>query len=527
MDSLSFLLVFWIAYGCSNQDPLVSLEERIKSHLAQDPITKQILTKIYSQQDFVTPQFKTMLHLSLNNLLISNEIYASTDPQTSVSLPQVADSVQQENEVILNVLNSDEERNQFKEEYETQAGKIASVVNSKYNTHFTGGYIANYSMTEPLSSLLKLKEIQSPLRVHSMNTLIHRFLGVLELSGFETMSQYPGDDIDFSNKYWSNMLKIYSDTDRTFLGTDTALYLLLKISLQNLAQTRLFRIKATSTLLSLEEKINLIQVGPENSSHRNQLMNAIKRVQAMLSTAQNDRKKTTVASQIQHSTLLQACAHKNKNQFFRENSDSDTGSGQVDDYDYNEPDEPENNSGSCNEYDLLLKHLKTCPSPDIQIPQEITDLSNHYSEIEDSIKIIQETINDLSTEDLLLEVQTLSDFMTRDMSEMTRTLEHITQNYNDSITFFKNFEMSLDTIKETYTYYKLHILVYAGLGGLAILVAVQIMTVFFRIIQCYPLVRDYIADWKAFRQTRLNQRMEGFGAMEQNLPLVPIIQRAR
>ena len=139
MDSLSFLLVFWIAYGCSNQDPLVSLEERIKTHLAQDPTTKQLLTKIYSQQGFVTPQFKTMLHLSLNNLLISNEIYASTDPQTSVSLPQVADSVQQENEVILNVLNSDEERNQFKEDYETQAGKIASVVNSKYNTHFTGG----------------------------------------------------------------------------------------------------------------------------------------------------------------------------------------------------------------------------------------------------------------------------------------------------------------------------------------------------------------------------------------------------
>ena len=206
-----------------------------------------------------------------------------------------------------------------------------------------------------------------------MNTLIHRFLGVLELSGAETMSLYPGDDIDFSDKYWSNMLKIYSDTDRTFLGTDTALYLLLKISLQNLAQTRLFRIKATSTLLSLEEKINLIQVGPENSSHKNQLMNAIKRVQSMLSTAQNDRKKTTVASQIQHSTLLQACTHKNKNQLFREDSDSNTGSGQVDDYDYNEPDEPENNPGSCNEYDLLLKHLKTCPDPDIQIPQEITN----------------------------------------------------------------------------------------------------------------------------------------------------------
>ena len=228
MDSLGFLLVFWIAYGCSNQDPLVSLEERIKSHLDQDPITKQILAKIYSQQDFVTPQFKTMLHLSLNNLLISNEIYASTDPQTSVSLPQVADNVQQENEVILNLSNTEEERNQFKEEYDSLADEIASAVNHKYGTHFTGGYIANYSVAEPIASLLSLKEIQSPLRVHSLNTLIHRFLGVLELSGLETMNQYPGDDIDFSKKYWSNMLKIYSATDRSFLGTDTALFLLIK-----------------------------------------------------------------------------------------------------------------------------------------------------------------------------------------------------------------------------------------------------------------------------------------------------------
>ena len=308
MDSLSFLLIFLIAYGCSDEDPLVPLDERIITYLAQDPTTTDLLTKIFTQEEFVTPQLKTMLHLSLNNLLLSNEIYASTDPQTSVSLPQVGDSVQLENEAILTVLNSEEERKQYREEYVTQAGQIASVVNSKYDTHFTGGYIANYSMTEPLSSLLKLTEIQSPLRVHTINTLIHRFLGVLELSETETMSLYPGDEIGFSSQYWSNLLKIYSDTDRTFLGTDTALFLLLKISLQNLAQTRLFRIKTTTTLLSLEQKINLIQVGPENSSHRNQLMNAIKRVQAMLSTAQSDRKKTTATSQIQQSTLLQACA---------------------------------------------------------------------------------------------------------------------------------------------------------------------------------------------------------------------------
>ena len=164
--------------------------------------------------------------------------------------------------------------------------------------------MANFTVTESIASLLTLDEIQTPLRVHSFNTLIHKFLGVLELSGLDTMSQYPGDNIDFSRQYWGNLLKIYGATDRSFLGTDTALFLVLKISLQNLAQTRLFRVKTTSTLLSLEEKINSIQTNVGNPSHRDQLMTAIKRTHSMLSSAQRDRVKTNVASKIQHSTLL-------------------------------------------------------------------------------------------------------------------------------------------------------------------------------------------------------------------------------
>merc|ERR1711873_83317 len=383
-----------------------------------------------------------------------------------------------------------DDQKQYIEEYLTQTGQIASLVNSKYDTSFEGGFIANYKKSEPLSSVLKLTDIQPPLRTHTVNTLIHQFLGVLELSGDETMSLYPEDEIGFSIQYWSTLLKIYGNKDRTLLGTETGLFLLLRFSLQNLAQTRIFRIQTTTTLSNLEQRINLLQVQPENTSHRTQLMNEIKRIKAMLTTAKSDRQKLTATSLIQHSPLLQTCANSNKNQLSGTDSNSDLGSGNSEE-DYDESEEPGDDPGGCNQYDLLLRHIKSCPSPDFELPQEIIDLSNHYSDIESSIRAIQETIHDLSTEDLLLEVQTLSDFMIQDMSDMTRTLEHITENYNTSITFFKNFEISLDTIKETYTYYKLHLLVYAGLGGLGILVAVQIMTVFVRIIQCYPLVRDY------------------------------------
>ena len=526
MDFLGLFLLLCVALDSSNQDELITLEDKIKAHLERDSITKQLLAGIYSQPEFVTPQFKTLLHLSLNNLLISNEIFASTDTEGSLGLPQAADNVQQQNEMLLNLLNTDNERDKFQEEYASLTSEIASAVDQKYNTQFNGGFVANYTVTESIASLLTLDEIQTPLRVHSFNTLIHKFLGVLESSGLDTMSQYPGDNIDFSRQYWGNLLKIYGATDRSFLGTDTALFLVLKISLQNLAQTRLFRVKTTSTLLNLEEAITSIQTNLENPSHREQLMTAIKRTHSMLSSAQRDRVKTDVARKIQHSTLLQACSYEGNNQPSQGNYDNRGGSGHSEEY---ENEENEQNSCLCNDmqYDILLRHLKTCPESQIQIPQEITNLSIHYSEIEESIRVIQETINDLSTEELLSEVQTLSEFMTSDMSEMSRTLQHITQNYNNSITFFKNFETSLDKIKEIYIYYKLHLLVYIGLSGLAVLVTVQIISVFFKIVQCYPLVKDYLSDWKAFRESRQAQRVEGFGNLDQNLPLVPIVQRAR
>ena len=127
----------------------------------------------------------------------------------------------------------------------------------------------------------------------------------------------------------------------------------------------------------------------------------------------------------------------------------------------------------------------------------------------------------------MTEVRRLSDFLTTDMSEMSQTLEYITQNYDSSLTFFKSFDKNLDKVKEVYVNYKLHLLVYLGLSGLAVLLAVKIISVFIKLVQCYPLVKDYMSDWQAFRNSRQAQRIEAFGNLEQNLPLVPIVQRAR
>ena len=54
MHSLGLLLLFCMALDSSNQEDIISLEDRIKAHLNSDPTTKQILAGIYDQS--MTPQ---------------------------------------------------------------------------------------------------------------------------------------------------------------------------------------------------------------------------------------------------------------------------------------------------------------------------------------------------------------------------------------------------------------------------------------------------------------------------------------
>ena len=140
MFSLGLLLLLSLVLDKSGQNVSIpSLEDRILTYLNSDSITKDILVGVYNRP--MTPQFKSLLHLSLNNLLISSEVMASINPNNSVDLQQAADSIQQENEELLNLLETQQERDKFKEDYALLSTEIAS--------------------------LLSMNEIQKPLRVHS------------------------------------------------------------------------------------------------------------------------------------------------------------------------------------------------------------------------------------------------------------------------------------------------------------------------------------------------------------------------
>ena len=100
---------------------------------------------------------------------------------------------------------------------------------------------------------------------------------MLELSEVKTLDLYPEDKINFSKQYWMNMLKIYGPNNRQFLGRDNTLFLLLKLTLQNLAQTRLLRVSSTTTFSNIQNKLDTISFSVDSPAHKNQLLHAIKR----------------------------------------------------------------------------------------------------------------------------------------------------------------------------------------------------------------------------------------------------------
>ena len=89
----------------------VTLGDRIQDYLDFDPTTKNILDRIYKRP--ITDQFKGLLHLSLNNLLVSNEILASSKPEDSPGLKQTPDFIQRENQEMLNHLDSEEKKREI------------------------------------------------------------------------------------------------------------------------------------------------------------------------------------------------------------------------------------------------------------------------------------------------------------------------------------------------------------------------------------------------------------------------------
>ena len=95
-----------------------------------------------------------------------------------------------------------------------------------------------------------------------------------------------------------------------------ALFLLLKLTLQNLAQTRLLRVSSTTAFSNIQNKLDTISFSVDSPAHKNQLLHAIKKTHVMLHTAHKHRLKSIKDYGIKHSTLIEAYTRKRNSQSF-------------------------------------------------------------------------------------------------------------------------------------------------------------------------------------------------------------------
>ena len=104
--------------------------------------------------------------------------------------------------------------------------------------------------------MLSLDEILSPFRRQTVHTLLLRISGTLELTQEHSFDYYSDDKVAFNIEYWKDLLRVYTEDDRHFLGQDTGLFLILRFVLQTLSQARLARISADSKLTIIENQVN-------------------------------------------------------------------------------------------------------------------------------------------------------------------------------------------------------------------------------------------------------------------------------
>ena len=102
----------------------------------------------------------------------------------------------------------------------------------------------------------------------------------------------------------------------------------------------------------------------------------------------------------------------------------------------------------------------------------------------------------LTNNQLLLEIQDLSNSVESDMSDISITFSSIGSNYNHTIRIFNDVENTLETFNVFYEDYNLYIFWYIGLGIVGFILTLQIGTLLVKDIRLYPVINQYSADWE-------------------------------
>ena len=126
-----------------DQREIKPLDMSLKEYLQSDTYTTEILTSII--QLGLSDELKSILHLSLNNLLITSSVFASTNVENysnKFALNQSPDIIQQElkTRVLHEQLDSTGIK-EFQRLYRAKSNSLGEVINAKFGTDYNGGFL--------------------------------------------------------------------------------------------------------------------------------------------------------------------------------------------------------------------------------------------------------------------------------------------------------------------------------------------------------------------------------------------------
>ena len=154
MDTLFIVLVnFCLTFGQHHEQEdtfqtdrtILPLNEGLKQHLESDSVTSTILASIYSQN--FSEEVINLLHLSMNNFLITSSLFASSDLENyanEYTLPKAPDAIQSEVESkLVHLRLPAQDVKDFQSAYRAKGDEIGNLINNKFRTSYNRGHFVS------------------------------------------------------------------------------------------------------------------------------------------------------------------------------------------------------------------------------------------------------------------------------------------------------------------------------------------------------------------------------------------------